>query len=109
MSQTKDQEHLDRPAPHAAHHGQPLDHFLRRHSAELGDGRDVAARGVGRQVPHGPGLGFGESGSAQPGVAHSEDNFGSRERLAGKQGAEPPEDSAGGLARELLVDDAPGQ
>ncbi|HET9276299.1 MAG TPA: hypothetical protein VFN96_09530, partial [Gemmatimonadales bacterium] len=62
MAQPEDQQHLHRPSPHAAHHDQPIDHFVRGHPPEVGDRWNRSGRGVVREVVDGAGLGLGETG-----------------------------------------------
>ena len=108
-AEAEDEEHLDGPAADAADLGEVLDDGFVGHTADAGEGGDGAVEGLGGEVAEGEGLVVGEAGGAELLVGAVEQVLGGEvlvgcDRVEGfKQAAV---DGGGGLAVELLVDDA---
>ena len=86
MPQAEEQQHFDGPSADAAHHGQPLDHVLRRHPAQLRHRGDDASLGVVGQIADRLGLRFGETGTAHSRVRCRKDSRRGGERRVVRTG-----------------------
>ena len=109
MAHAKNEQHLDGPSTHPAHHGQTLDDVVHRHAPELVERRDRACAGVTREVVNGLRLGFRQPRGPELPVGHRAHGLGSREAVLRKEVEDPAENGGGRLAGELLIHDRPGE
>jgi hypothetical protein len=109
MTHPKNEQHLDGPSSHAAHHGQPLDDLLHRQLTQLGQGRNGALGSVPGEVVERPGFRFGEPGRAELPVRHGAHRVRGGEAVLREQVEDPAENGGRRFAGQLLVDDGAGQ
>jgi hypothetical protein len=109
MTHAKNEQHLDGPSSHAAHHSQPLDDLLHRHLTQHGQGGNGAIGRMPGEVVDRPGLRFGEPGGAELPMRHGAHRLRGGEAVPREQVQDSAENGGRRFAGQLLVDDGAGQ
>jgi hypothetical protein len=109
VTDPKEQQHFHRPASDPPDHGEPLDHLVLLHPAELIDLGDLATGGMGGEVLDGASLCLRETDAPQFRMPGPQNRLRVERLILGVERAESLKNRFGGFAGQLLVHDAVGQ